>query len=49
MCHPILVCPFLVVFGDEVTKILHIVCLFFISACPSCLANKNHCTENHAT
>ena len=25
------------------------ICLFFISSCLSCLANRKHCTENHAT
>ena len=38
--HPILVNWFLVVFGDEVTKIL---------SCPFCLANLKHRTENHTT
>ena len=37
------------VLGDEVAKIYVIVYLFFISSCPSCLANGKHCTENHAT
>ena len=46
--YPILVTWFLVVFGDAVTKILRN-SLFFISSCPSCLANGKHHTENHAT
>ena len=46
--HPILVTWFLVVFGDEVMKILRN-SLFFITSWPSCLANGKHRTENHAT
>ena len=33
----------------KLQKYYVIVCLFFISSCPSCLANGKHRTENHAT
>ena len=35
-------------FWQQVTKILRN-SLFFIFSCPSCLANGQHCTKNHAT
>ena len=38
--------------ATKLQKYYLIVCLFFILSCPSCqscLANRTHCTENHAT
>ena len=45
--HPILVTWFLVVFGNEVMKILRNSLLIFCLFCLSCLANEKHRTENH--
>ena len=48
--HPILVIWFLVVFGDQVTKILHnSLFIFYCFSFSSCLANGKHHTENNAT
>ena len=35
--------------ATKLQKYYVIVCSFFISSCPSCLANRKHFTENHAT
>ena len=43
--HPILVTWFLIVFGDEVTKILRNSLFIFDFH----IANGKHCTENHGT
>ena len=47
--HPNLVIWFLVVLGDKATKLLRNSLGFFVSSCLSCLANRRHRTENHAT
>ena len=37
------------IFGCFCRRSYENICLFFISSCPSCLANGKHRTENHAT